>query len=80
MADGVNTPRIFEGYIANWKSYPKDDVKVRVTRPGVLAPSQELLGEFNRLKRMYGRERAWEFWSGHMVSIAVYLVLFRFGL
>jgi uncharacterized protein YeaO (DUF488 family) len=60
MADRLNKPRIFEGYIANWKSYPKDEVKVRVARPNVLAPSQELLGEFNRLKRMYGRERAWE--------------------
>jgi len=60
MADKVNKPQIFEGYIANWRNYPKDEVKVRVARPSVLAPSQELLSEFNRLKKRYGRERAWE--------------------
>jgi len=56
----MNKPRIFEGYIANWRNYPKDEIKIRVARPSVLAPSQELLSEFNRLKERYGRERAWE--------------------
>ena len=60
MANRVNKPQIFEGYIANWKNYPKDEIKIRVARPSVLAPSQELLSEFNRLKKRYGRERAWE--------------------
>ena len=60
MADKINKPRIFEGYIANWRNYPKDEVKVRVARPSVLAPSRELLSESNRLKKRYGRERAWE--------------------
>jgi len=60
MADKVNKPRIFEGYIANWRNYPKDEVKVRVARPSVLAPNQELLSKFNQLKKRYGRERAWE--------------------
>jgi len=60
MADRVDKPRIFEGYIANWRNYPEDEVKVRVARLSVLAPSQELLSEFNRLKKRYGRERAWE--------------------
>jgi len=60
MADKINKPRIFEGYIANWRNYPKDEIKIRVARPSVLAPSQELLSEFNRLKKRCGRERAWE--------------------
>jgi len=56
MADKVNKPRIFEGYIANWRNYPKDEVKVRVARPSVLVPSQELLSQFNHLKKKFGRE------------------------
>jgi len=60
MADKMNKTQIFEGYISNWKNYPQDEVKVRVARPSVLAPSQELLSDFNRLKKKFGRERAWE--------------------
>ena len=37
---------ILEGYIANWKNYPKDEVKVRVARPSVLSPSVELLKDW----------------------------------
>ncbi len=32
-----------EGYIANWKNYPESDIKIRVARPSILAPSKELL-------------------------------------
>jgi len=60
MADKINKPRIFEGYIANWRNYPRDEVKVRVARSSLLASSRELLNEFNHLKKRYGRERAWE--------------------
>jgi len=60
MADKMNKPRIFEGYVAKWRNYPRDEVKVRVARPSVLAPSRELLSEFNRLKKKFRRERAWE--------------------
>jgi len=60
MANRTDKPKIFEGYIANWRNYPQDEVKVRVARPSVLAPSRELLSEFNRLKKRYGRERAWK--------------------
>ena len=35
-----------EGYIGNWRKYPKDEVKVRVARPSVLAPSKELLKDW----------------------------------
>ena len=35
-----------EGYIAKWKKYPKDEVKIRVARPSVLAPSKELLKDW----------------------------------
>jgi len=35
-----------EGYIAKWKKYPKDEVKIRFARPSVLAPSNELLKDF----------------------------------
>ncbi len=38
---------LLEGYIAQWKNYPKDEIKVRVARPSILAPSKEL---FNDLK------------------------------
>jgi len=39
-----------EGYIARWKKYPKDEVKVRVARPSVLAPSKELLKDWKEGK------------------------------
>ena len=39
-----------EGYIGKWKKYPKDEVKVRVARPSVLAPSKELLKDFKEGK------------------------------
>lgn len=41
---------ILEGYIANWKKYPKDEVKVRVARPSVLSPSVELLKDWKDKK------------------------------
>lgn len=31
-----------EGYIGNWKNYPKDEVKVRVARPGPLGVPKDL--------------------------------------
>lgn len=69
MADRGNKPRIFEGYIGNWKNYPKDEVKIRVARPSVLAPSLELLSEFVKAKKYWmakglteleARKKAWE--------------------
>jgi len=39
-----------EGYIGRWKEYPKDEVKVRVARPSVLAPSKELLKDWKEGK------------------------------
>ena len=36
---------LLEGYIAQWKNYPKDEIKVRVARPSILAPSKELFNE-----------------------------------
>lgn len=35
-----------EGYIAKWKEYPRDEIKIRVARPSVLAPSEELLRDW----------------------------------
>lgn len=32
-----------EGYIANWKKYPKNEIKIRVARPHLLSPSEGLL-------------------------------------
>lgn len=32
-----------EGYIAKWKKYPEDEIKIRVARPSILGPSKELL-------------------------------------
>ncbi len=37
---------ILEGYIAKWNDYPDDEIKVRVARPGVLAPSKTLLEDY----------------------------------
>lgn len=31
-----------EGYIGNWKNYPKDEIKVRVARPGPLGVPKDL--------------------------------------
>jgi uncharacterized protein YeaO (DUF488 family) len=39
-----------EGYIGKWKEYPKDEVKVRVARPSVLGPSEELLKDIKEGK------------------------------
>ena len=39
-----------EGYIGKWKDYPKDEVKVRVARPSVLAPSLKLLKDWKEGK------------------------------
>lgn len=69
MADRGNKPRIFKEYIGNWKNYPKDEVKIRVARPSVLAPSLELLSAFMKLKKCWmgkglteleARKKAWE--------------------
>lgn len=40
-----------EGYIAKWRSYPKDEVKIRVARPHVLSPSKSLLRDFMTIKK-----------------------------
>ena len=37
---------ILEGYIAQWKNYPEDEVKVRVARPSILGPSKKLLKDY----------------------------------
>jgi len=59
-----------EGYIARWKDYPTDEIKIRVARPSVLAPSQKLLHEFMMKKKEWikcglteieARRRTWGF-------------------
>lgn len=37
---------ILEGYIAAWKKYPVDEVKIRVAWPSILGPSKKLLGDY----------------------------------
>jgi uncharacterized protein YeaO (DUF488 family) len=37
---------LLEGYIAQWKNYPKDEIKVRVARPSMLSPSKDLLKDY----------------------------------
>lgn len=37
---------LLEGYIARWRKYPEDEVKVRVARPSVLSPSKALLMDY----------------------------------
>ena len=39
-----------EGYIAKWREYPKDEIKIRVARPSVLAPSKQLLEDWKEGK------------------------------
>ncbi len=41
---------ILEGYIANWKNYPKDEIKIRVAIPSVLSPNKELLKDYKEGK------------------------------
>jgi len=41
-----------EGYIANWKTYLRDEICVRVARPSVLAPSKRLLESFMKIKTL----------------------------
>lgn len=39
---------LLEGYLANLKNYPKDEIKIEVTRSSgsILAPSWELLNDY----------------------------------
>lgn len=39
-----------EGYIAKWNNYPESDIKIRVARPSILAPSKELLEDWKEGK------------------------------
>jgi len=48
---------LLEGYIGAWKKYPTDEIKVRVARPSILAPSEALLTEFMTIKRDFMREQ-----------------------
>jgi len=43
-----------EGYIGKWKKYPRNEIKIRVARPSVLAPSKELLKDFKEGKIDWG--------------------------
>lgn len=42
-----------EGYIAKWKEYPKDEIKIRVARPSILGPSSKLLADFMERKKFW---------------------------
>lgn len=42
---------LVDGYIAVWKRYPTNEIKIRVARPSVLSPSQILLDDWNRGKK-----------------------------
>ena len=39
---------LLEGYIALWRKYPEDEIKVRVARPHVLSPSKDLLNDYKK--------------------------------
>ena len=41
---------IKEGYIANWHKYPKNEIKIRVARPSILAPSKKLWNDYKQGK------------------------------
>jgi len=43
--------KLKEGYIAAWKTYPTDEIKVRVARPGALGTPKDLwkLGTTNKI-------------------------------
>lgn len=48
---------LLEGYIAAWKKYSTDEVKIRVARPSILAPSKDLLREFMAAKREFMKKQ-----------------------
>lgn len=50
IAKMVCNQHLKEGYIANWKNYPKNEIKIRVARPSILAPSNELLEDWKKGK------------------------------
>ena len=45
---------ILEGYIAAWKKYPVDEVKIRVAWPSILGPSKKLLGDYKEGRIPWG--------------------------
>jgi uncharacterized protein YeaO (DUF488 family) len=58
-----------ESYVAKLKTLPKDAIKIDVGYPGIFAPSEELLSDFNALKETFmkkgickheARKQAWE--------------------
>ena len=40
---------LYTGYIAKWKNYPEDEVKIRVARPSILSPSKQLLHDYKEM-------------------------------
>ena len=40
--------KILEGYIAQWRNYSEDEVKIRVARPSILGPSKRLLEDYKK--------------------------------
>lgn len=53
---------LLEGYIAIWKTYPKNEIKISVKRPSILAPSKKLMTEFLREKKRYMNGRGLSEW------------------
>ena len=43
---GVYSLTLLEGYIALWRKYPENEIKIRVARPHVLSPSALLLSDY----------------------------------
>lgn len=50
------TGELREGYIAKWKTYPQEELRVRVARPSSLAPSKALLILFLAEKKLLIKE------------------------
>jgi hypothetical protein len=58
-----------ETYVAKLKTFKNDAIKIKVGYPSIFSPSDELLSDFNELKRKYlvkginesnARKKAWE--------------------
>lgn len=52
---GVEYKMILEGYIAKWKEYPEDEIKIRVARPHLLSPSLKLLKKYKKGEISWGQ-------------------------
>ena len=52
-----------EGYIAKWGTYPEGELKIRVAKPSISAPSEELVVDFMTKKKKLITEEGLTEWQ-----------------